>query len=97
MTCRSRATSAAVAGIDRAVHEVATSKLQLADLSELRLSHFASSTRASSRISRLLELRELAKLAAPIIITMMCHQGLVITDQVCDDSDSRNGESCLES
>jgi hypothetical protein len=34
------------------------------------------------RVCRWRELEQLARLAAPIVITMMSHQGMVITDQV---------------
>jgi hypothetical protein len=84
MACRSRATSSAVAGIERASHEVASSRPQLANLSELTLSSYARAPISSRKlqISKVLELIQLAKLAAPIIITMMCHQSMVISDMV---------------
>jgi hypothetical protein len=34
------------------------------------------------RVCKRRELEQLARLAAPIVITMMSHQGMVITDQV---------------
>jgi hypothetical protein len=98
MACRSRATSSAVAGIERASHEVASSRPQLADLGELTLSSYArapTSSRRKLQISKVLELRQLAKLAAPIIITMMCHQSMVISDMVRYNSSTCG--PCIES
>jgi Na+-driven multidrug efflux pump len=37
---------------------------------------------ASAGVCRKREFTQLARLAAPIVITMMSHQGMVITDQV---------------
>jgi hypothetical protein len=98
MACRSRATSSAVAGIERASHEVASSKPQLVELNEIALSSF-SHVRVSRKlhISKVLELRQLAKLAAPIIITMMCHQSMIITDMVWYNSGGGSCGLCIQS